>query len=69
MEDKIYTTKEIYQHIRQSILDCWDKSEIVGVAVLACKLLNIPNDDGNGFAEFEKIFAKEIIEWERKNYK
>lgn len=69
MENKAYTMEEINKHIRQSILDCWDKSEIVGVAVLACKLLNIPNNDGNGFAEFEKIFAKEITEWEQKNCK
>ena len=64
-ENKVYTQEEILNSIKQAIASCWDKTELVGVAVLAGKLLNIPNDD---FSVFENMFQSEINEWEKKTY-
>ena len=64
-ENKVYTQEEIFNSIKQAIASCWDKTELVGVAVLAGKLLNIPNDD---FSVFENMFQSEINEWEKKTY-
>lgn len=64
-ENKVYTQEEILNSIKQAIASCWDKTELVGVAVLAGKLLNIPNDD---FSVFENMFQSDINEWEKKTY-
>lgn len=63
-EIKVYTQEEIINYIRQAITSCWDKTELVGVAVLAEKILNISDD----FSDFEKMFQSEINEWEKKTY-
>lgn len=51
--NKVYTQEEILNSIKQAIASCWDKTELIGVAVLAGKLLNIPNDN---FSVFENMF-------------
>lgn len=48
-ENKVYTQEEILNSVKQAIASCRDKTELVGVAVLAGKLLNIPNDDFSVF--------------------
>lgn len=63
-ENKVYIQEEIISCIKQAIASCWDKTELVGVAVLAGKILNISDD----FSDFEKMFQSEINEWEKKTY-
>lgn len=64
-ENKVYTQEEIINCIKQAIASCWDQTELIGVAILAEKLLNIPDDD---FSIFENMFQSEINEWEKKTY-